>query len=129
MVVGTGPEWESEGFDRVIVIGKKAKRVSQGDALEYVFGYTAGNDISNRAWQLEPHLGGGQWCYSKCFDSSTPIGPAVMSKGVLGAAEGLEVRGTLNGSRMQDGNTNNMIFPVAEIVSFLSQGMTLLPGS
>ncbi|KAF4417223.1 fumarylacetoacetate hydrolase [Fusarium acutatum] len=113
----------------VIVIGKKASRVSKDDALDYVFGYTAGNDISNRAWQLEPHLGGGQWCYSKCFDSSAPIGPAVVSKDILGSAVGLGIRGTLNDTQVQDGNTNNMIFSVAEIVSFLSQGMTLLPGT
>jgi len=73
-------------------------------------------------------LGGGQWCYSKCFDSSAPIGPAIVSKDILGSAVGLGIRGTLNDSRLQDGNTNNMIFSVAEIVSFLSQGMTLLPG-
>ncbi|KAF5581873.1 fumarylacetoacetate hydrolase [Fusarium pseudoanthophilum] len=125
--------WEKGRLDYeselVIVIGKKASRVSKDDALNYVFGYTAGNDISNRAWQLEPNLGGGQWCYSKCFDSSAPIGPAIVSKDILGSAVGLGIRGTLNDTQVQDGNTNNMIFSVAEIVSFLSQGMTLLPGT
>ncbi|KAH7229841.1 hypothetical protein BKA60DRAFT_590626 [Fusarium oxysporum] len=125
--------WEKERLDYeselVIVIGKKAARVSKDDALDYVFGYTAGNDVSNRAWQLEPHLGGGQWCYSKCFDSSAPIGPAIVPKDILGSAVGLGIRGTLNDSQVQSGNTNNMIFSVAEIVSFLSQGMTLLPGT
>ncbi|KAJ4256912.1 hypothetical protein NW762_009008 [Fusarium torreyae] len=125
--------WEKGRLDYeselVIVIGKKAKRVPQHEALDYVFGYTAGNDISNRAWQLEPHLGGGQWCYSKCFDSSAPIGPAIVSNDVLGAADKLRVLGYLNGNQVQNGNTKNMIFPVAEIVSFLSQGMTLLPGT
>uniref|UniRef100_A0A0D2XF64 Fumarylacetoacetase-like C-terminal domain-containing protein n=1 Tax=Fusarium oxysporum (strain Fo5176) TaxID=660025 RepID=A0A0D2XF64_FUSOF len=81
------------------------------------------------AWQLEPHLGGGQWCYSKCFDSSAPIGPAIVSKDILGSAVGLGIRGTINDNQVQKGNTNNMIFSVAEIVSFLSQGMTLLPGT
>ncbi|EXL91301.1 hypothetical protein ACKRZS_011698 [Fusarium odoratissimum] len=125
--------WEKGRLDYeselVIVIGKKASRVSKDDALDYVFGYTVGNDISNRAWQLEPHLGGGQWCYSKCFDSSAPIGPAIVSKDILGSAIGLGIRGTLNDTQVQDGSTNNMIFSVAEIVSFLSQGMTLLPGT
>ncbi|QPC62832.1 hypothetical protein HYE67_005063 [Fusarium culmorum] len=125
--------WEKGRLDYeselVIVIGKKASRVSKDDALDYVFGYTAGNDISNRAWQLEPQLGGGQWCYSKCFDCSAPIGPAMVSKDILGSAVGLGIRGTLNDTQLQDGNTNNMIFGVAEIVSFLSQGMTLLPGT
>ncbi|EWZ43506.1 hypothetical protein BFJ70_g12654 [Fusarium oxysporum] len=125
--------WEKERLDYeselVIVIGKKAARVSKDDALDYVFGYTAGNDVSNRAWQLEPHLGGGQWCYSKCFDCSAPIGPAIVSKDILGSAVGLGIRGTLNDNQVQKGNTNNMIFSVAEIVSFLSQGMTLLPGT
>ncbi|KAF9761429.1 hypothetical protein IL306_003816 [Fusarium sp. DS 682] len=81
------------------------------------------------AWQLEPRLGGGQWCYSKCFDSSAPIGPAIVSKDILGSAVGLGIWGTLNRSQLQNGNANNMIFFVAEIVSFLSQGMTLLPGT
>ncbi|KAI1053180.1 hypothetical protein LB506_012331 [Fusarium annulatum] len=125
--------WEKGRLDYeselVIVIGRKASRVSKDDALDYVFGYTAGNDISNRAWQLEPHLGGGQWCYSKCFDSSAPIGPAIVSKDILGSAVGLGIRGTLKDTQVQNGNTNNMIFSVAEIVSFLSQGMTLLPGT
>ncbi|RGP78806.1 fumarylacetoacetate hydrolase domain-containing 2a [Fusarium longipes] len=125
--------WEKGRLDYeselVIVIGKRASRVSKDDALDYVFGYTAGNDISNRAWQLEPQLGGGQWCYSKCFDSSAPIGPAIVSKDILGSAVGLGIRGTLNETQMQNGNTKNMIFGVAEIVSFLSQGMTLLPGT
>ncbi|KAF5601778.1 fumarylacetoacetate hydrolase [Fusarium pseudocircinatum] len=125
--------WEKGRLDYeselVIVIGKKASRVSKDDALDYVFGYTAGNDISNRAWQLEPHLGGGQWCYSKCFDSSAPIGPAIVSKDILSSAVGLRILGTLNGTQVQNGNTDNMIFSVAEIVSFLSQGMTLLPGT
>ncbi|PTD08646.1 Fumarylacetoacetate hydrolase domain-containing protein 2 [Fusarium culmorum] len=123
--------WEKGRLDYetelVIVIGKKASRVSKDDALDYVFGYTAGNDISNRAWQLEPQLGGGQWCYSKCFDCSAPIGPAIVSKDILGSAVGLGIRDTLNDTQLQDVNTNNMIFGVAEIVSFLSQGMTLLP--
>ncbi|KAF5625213.1 fumarylacetoacetate hydrolase [Fusarium sp. NRRL 25303] len=125
--------WEKQRLDYeselVIVIGKKAWRVSKDDALDHVFGYTAGNDISNRAWQLEPQLGGGQWCYSKCFDSSAPIGPAIVSKDILGSAVGLDIRGTLNDTQVQDDNTDNMIFSVAEIVSFLSQGMTLLPGT
>ncbi|KAH7267811.1 uncharacterized protein BKA55DRAFT_685095 [Fusarium redolens] len=125
--------WEKGRLDYeselVIVIGKRAARVSEDDALDYVFGYTVGNDVSNRAWQLETHLGGGQWCYSKCFDSTAPIGPAIVSKDILGSAVGLGIRGTFNDTQVQDGSTNNMIFSVAEIVSFLSQGMTLLPGT
>ncbi|PVH98505.1 hypothetical protein DM02DRAFT_615777 [Periconia macrospinosa] len=113
----------------VIVIGTKASRVSKEDALDYVYGYTVGNDFSNRTWQLDPTLGGGQWCYSKSFDFSAPIGPAIVSKDILDPAKGLRIRTMLNGEVMQDGNTNNMIFSVAEIVSFLSQGMTLLPGT
>lgn len=88
----------------------------------------AGNDLSNREWQLQPSLSGGQWCFSKSFDNTAPIGPAIVPTEVIGEGNGLNIRGFLNGAVMQDSNTDNLIFSVAEVVSFLSQGMTLLPG-
>lgn len=125
--------WEKGRLDYeaelVIVIGQKASRVSKEEALDYVFGYTVGNDFSNRAWQLEPTLSGGQWCFSKSFDTSAPVGPAIVSKDILRDAKGLDISLTLNGDVMQSSNTDNMIFSAAELVSFLSQGMTLLPGT
>ncbi|KAL2067681.1 hypothetical protein VTL71DRAFT_15777 [Oculimacula yallundae] len=126
--------WEKGGLDYegelVIVIGREASRVSEEKALDFVYGFTAGNDFSNRPWQLEKSLGGGQWCFSKSFDTSAPIGPAIVSKEALGGdASNLTIKTTLNGETMQDSSTNRMIFSAAKLVSFLSQGMTLLPGT
>ncbi|ELQ34063.1 fumarylacetoacetate hydrolase domain-containing protein 2A, partial [Pyricularia oryzae Y34] len=88
-----------------------------------------GNDFSNRTWQLDKTLSGGQWCFSKSFDASAPIGPAIVSKEALGDAANLSIRANLNGETMQDSNTGQMIFGAAKLVSFLSQAMTLLPGT
>lgn len=92
----------------------------------------AGNDFSNRPWQLDKALGGGQWCFSKSFDSSAPIGPAIVPREALGGggdAADLPIRAVLNGKTMQDSNTGQMVFGVAKLVSFLSRAMTLLPGT
>lgn len=88
-----------------------------------------GNDFSNRTWQLDKTLSGGQWCFSKSFDASAPIGPAIVPKEALGDAANLSIRANLNGETMQDSNTSQMIFGAAKLVSFLSQAMTLLPGT
>ncbi|KAH8847088.1 hypothetical protein MCOR27_009821 [Pyricularia oryzae] len=125
--------WEKGALDYeaelVIVIGKEASRVSEAQALDYVYGYTVGNDFSNRTWQLDKTLSGGQWCFSKSFDASAPIGPAIVPKEALGDAANLSIRANLNGETMQDSNTSQMIFGAAKLVSFLSQAMTLLPGT
>ncbi|KAH8169692.1 fumarylacetoacetate (FAA) hydrolase family protein [Sarocladium implicatum] len=89
-----------------------------------------GNDFSNRPWQLEKTLSGGQWCFSKSFDTTAPIGPAIIAKdGLGGDASNLSIRTVINGETLQDSSTNQMIFSAAKLVSFLSQGMTLLPGT
>ncbi|KAI6354481.1 hypothetical protein MCOR25_008570 [Pyricularia grisea] len=125
--------WEKGALDYeaelVIVIGKEASRVSEAQALDYIYGYTVGNDFSNRTWQLDKTLSGGQWCFSKSFDTSAPIGPAIVTKEALGDAANLSIRANLNGETMQDSNTSQMIFGAAKLVSFLSQAMTLLPGT
>lgn len=90
----------------------------------------AGNDFSNRPWQLEKTLSGGQWCFSKSFDTTAPIGPAIVSKdGLGGDASNLTISTVINGETLQSSSTNQMIFSPAKLVSFLSQGMTLLPGT
>ncbi|KXJ88655.1 hypothetical protein Micbo1qcDRAFT_213751 [Microdochium bolleyi] len=127
--------WEKGGLDYeaelVIVIGKEASRVSEEDALNCIYGYTVGNDFSNRTWQLEKTLSGGQWCLSKSFDSSAPIGPAIVAKELLPeiSSGGLAMRAALNGETMQNSSTSQMIFSAAKLVSFLSGAMTLLPGT
>ncbi|KAK3503100.1 hypothetical protein B0T13DRAFT_191229 [Neurospora crassa] len=115
-------DYESE---LAIIIGKDCKNVNEADALDYVLGYTASNDISSRASQFAQT----QWCYSKGFDGSCPIGPVLVSKEVIGDVGGLKVRGLKNGKVMQESPLTDLIFSVQEIISFLSQGTTLPKGT
>jgi 2,4-diketo-3-deoxy-L-fuconate hydrolase len=108
-----------------VVIGRTARNVSQAEALDYVFGYTNANDISSRDLQFSE---GGQWTRSKSIDTFCPLGPYIATTDEIGDPQNLFIRCILNGEVMQDGTTSKMIFPVAELVSFLSQGMTLVPG-
>jgi len=111
----------------VVVIGKECKDVSREKALEYVAGYMCGNDVSARDWQLKK--GGSQWCRGKSFDTFAPIGPCLVTKDEIGDPNALRIQTTLNGATVQDANTNDMIFDVRAIVSFLSESTTLLPGT
>ncbi|KAK3353482.1 hypothetical protein B0T25DRAFT_568683 [Lasiosphaeria hispida] len=115
-------DYESE---LAIVISKEAKNVSVADALDYVLGYTASNDISSRASQFAQT----QWCYSKGFDGACPIGPVLVSKDLIPDVGKLQLRGLKNGKVLQDSPLTDLIFSVAEIVSFVSQGTTLQPGT
>ncbi|KAM3079453.1 hypothetical protein ACMFMG_005884 [Clarireedia jacksonii] len=115
-------DYESE---LVIVIGEKCKDVSEADALNYVLGYTAANDVSSRTSQFAQS----QWCFSKSFDGACPIGPVLVSKELIPDPSKLRVKGKKNGKVMQDCGTDDLIFSVSKIVSFLSQGTTLLPGT
>lgn len=109
-----------------VVIGKRAKRVSEADALEYVAGYTMVNDVSARDLQIE--LGGGQWVWGKTLDSFAPIGPTLVTRDEISDPGNLHIAFRLNGQTMQDSNTRNLIFGVPTLISFLSQGITLEPG-
>ncbi len=108
-----------------VVIGERAKNVSESEALDYVFGYANANDVSSRDLQFSE---GGQWTRSKSIDTFCPIGPYIATRDEVPDPQNLSVRCVLNGETMQDGTTSKMIFSVAELVSFLSQGMTLEPG-
>lgn len=110
-----------------VVIGKTARRVRVEDALKYVFGYTVINDVSARDIQLDPEYGK-QWVLGKSFDTFCPMGPGIVTRNEIEDVQNLAVRATLNGDLLQDGNTRDMIFDVATLVSYLSQGMTLEPG-
>jgi len=110
-----------------IVIGRAAKNVSAADALNYVFGYTIGNDVSARRWQK--HGGGGQWVRGKSFDTFCPLGPELVTADLVADPQQLRLQCLLNGTLMQDANTADMIFSVAELIAYLSDGMTLLPGT
>jgi len=110
-----------------VVIGRSAKNVRVEHALEHVLGYTAANDVSARNWQLQQ--GGGQWSRGKSFDTFCPLGPCLVTADEIPYPQSLRISTTLNGQVVQEHSTNDMIFCVAEIISFLSQGTTLLPGT
>ena len=107
----------------VIIIGKTAKNVSEEEADDYIFGYTVGNDVSARDIQTRIDT---QWCRGKSCDTFCPLGPAAVT-GIDG--DHLDIRTRLNGEIMQDSNTENLIFSVRYLVSFISRNMTLLPGT
>jgi 2-keto-4-pentenoate hydratase/2-oxohepta-3-ene-1,7-dioic acid hydratase in catechol pathway len=119
-------ELDYEG-ELVAIIGKACKDVGRDHALEYVAGYTCGNDVSARDWQLK--LGGSQWCRGKSFDTFAPMGPCLITPDTLPDPSGLRIQTLVNGRVMQDGNTRDMIHDVAAIIAFLSQSTTLLPGT
>ena len=108
----------------VAVIGKPARSVSEEDALDYVFGYTCGNDLSTRDLQFAR---GGQWVLSKTFDGSAPVGPCLVPAGELDPNH-LDISSTVNGEVRQSSNTSDMIFPLAQIIADLSHHFTLMPG-
>mmetsp|Transcript_63787 Transcript_63787/g.118501 ORF Transcript_63787/g.118501 Transcript_63787/m.118501 type:complete len:321 (+) Transcript_63787:28-990(+) len=130
-VAAQKPEVDYEG-ELAIVIGKRLKDVSAEEATQGILGVTASNDISARRWQGKK--GGGQWSRAKSFDTFCPLGPSIAPMDKVGDAlkkdgKGLKLQTVLNGQMMQNGNTSDMIFTVAEIVSYISQGTTILPGS
>ena len=108
-----------------MVIGKKAKRVSEKDAQDYVFGYCICNDISEREWQKEK---GGQWVKGKSGDTFGPIGPYLVTKDEIKNLFNLNLTLDLNGKRRQTGNTSLMIFNFNFLISHLSSFITLMPG-
>ena len=110
-----------------VVIGKACKNATPANALSHVLGYTCGNDVSARDWQLK--WGGGQWCRGKTFDTFSPLGPCLVTADEIPDPQTLGIRTILNGEKVQDWNTNDMIFNVAEIIAFLSGSNTLPPGT
>ncbi len=110
-----------------VVIGKKCKNASVDNALDYVLGYTCANDVSSRDWQLAK--GGTQWCRGKSFDTFAPLGPYLVTTDEIQDPGCLRIQGSVNGKIVQDSNTADMIFPVAELIKFLSGSTTLLPGT
>lgn len=107
-----------------VIIGRRAKGVSEADALEYVFGYSLINDVSARDLQY----GDKQWTRGKGLDTFAPLGPFITTRDQIEDVQSLKIEGLLNGQIMQSSNTAKMIFRVAYLVSYLSQGITLEPG-
>ena len=115
-------DWEIEVG---VVIGKKAQYITEDKSFEHIFGYCLVNDISEREFQIERS---GQWDKGKGCDTFGPIGPFLVAKDEIDDVQNLNMELKLNGTVMQKGNTNKMIFKIKYIVSYLSQFMTLNPG-
>jgi len=115
-------DWECE---IAIIIGTRAKYVSEADALNYVAGYAVCNDVSERNFQLERL---GQWTKGKSHDTFGPLGPWLVTKDEIPNVQKLSMWLDVNGKRCQTGSTATMIFGVKKIVSYVSEFMTLLPG-
>lgn len=107
-----------------VVIGRPARRVSTSTALEYVAGYTCANDVSARDLQMR----GGQWLRGKAVDTFLPLGPWLVTSDEVADPQKLRIRCSINGEVLQDSSTKEMVFGVAELVSFISQTITLSPG-
>ena len=122
VVIPRGSEKTDWEVELGIVVGKRASYVEQADALDHVAGYVLINDVSERAFQTER---GGTWDKGKGCDTFGPVGPWIVTPDEVGDVQNLDMWLDLNGKRMQTGNTRTMIFGVAEIVSYVSQFMTL----
>lgn len=115
-------DWEVE---LGVVIGTTARFVIEGEALAHVAGYCIVNDVSERAWQIER---GGQWTKGKSFDTFGPVGPWLVTSEDVPDPQTLALALDVDGTPRQRGHSGRMIFPVAEIVAYLSRFMTLEPG-
>ena len=111
----------------VIVIGRSCKNATRENALDFVLGYTCGNDVSARDWQKQ--WGGSQWCRGKSFDTFAPLGPYLVTPDDLPNPNNLRITTRVNDEILQDSNTSDMIFDVPSLIEFLSGETTLAPGS
>ena len=118
----TKTDWEVE---LAVVIGKRASYVTQESAMDYVAGYCLHNDVSERAFQLER---GGTWDKGKGCDSFAPLGPWLVTKDEIPNPHNLRLWLKVNEQTMQDGNTDDLIFDIPTLVSYISSFMTLMPG-
>ena len=119
---GVKLDYESE---LVVVIGKRAQYVSEADVFDYIAGYAVGHDVSERAFQRER---GGQFTKGKSADTFAPLGPWLVTRDSIQDVQNLSIWSEVNGEMRQQGNTADMVFGVAKIVSHLSEFMTLYPG-
>lgn len=115
-------DYESE---LVVVIGRRARYLSEDEVFDYIAGYTVGHDVSERAFQRER---GGQFTKGKSADTFAPVGPYLVTRDHIEDVQNLSIWSEVNGEMRQQGNTTDMVFGVKEIVSHLSQFMTLYPG-
>ncbi|MCF2596248.1 fumarylacetoacetate hydrolase family protein [Pseudoflavonifractor phocaeensis] len=120
------PDYKEYDYEAelVVVMGKPARDVSEAEALDYVFGYTCGNDLSTRDLQFAR---GNQWVLSKTFDGFAPVGPCLVPSRELDP-NNLDISSVVNGETRQNSNTSDMIFNVQQIIADLSHHFTLQPG-
>lgn len=129
--VGNKIDWEAE---LAVVIGRRGKAIAEADALSYVVGYTVINDVSERALKIRERSKSEEWdkffdwLNGKWFDTFAPMGPWIVTADEIPNPQRLQVTLTVNGAEMQNGNTGQMIFPVAELIHYISQFITLEPG-
>ncbi len=110
----------------VVVIGRTGKNIPRAKAFEFVAGYCPGHDVSARDWQL--HKPGKQWLLGKSFDTFAPFGPALVTPDEVPEVGKLRIALRLNGQTLQDSSTEQLIFPVDELIAYISQVCTLVPG-
>lgn len=125
IVIPRGSEKTDWEVELAVIIGKRAKYVSEADAMEHVAGYAITNDVSERAFQAER---AGQWTKGKSCDNFGQIGPWLVTRDEVEDPQALDMWLTVNGETMQDGSTRTMVYGVAHLVHYLSQFMTLHPG-
>jgi 2-keto-4-pentenoate hydratase/2-oxohepta-3-ene-1,7-dioic acid hydratase in catechol pathway len=118
------PESVDYEAELAVVIGRPASRVSTSNALDHVAGYTCANDVSARDLQSR----GGQWVHGKAIDTFLPLGPWLVTTDEIGDPQRLRISCTVNGDVLQDSNTRQMVFGVAQLISFISQTISLAPG-
>jgi transcription initiation factor TFIIH subunit 2 len=111
-----------------VIIGRDGKDIPEAHALDYVLGYTAGNDVSARNFQL-PDTSGGQYCYAKSFDAFAPVGPCIASPALIPDPQRLRYSTFVNGQKRQETGTDDMIWSVRQIIAHLSRGTTLRRGT
>lgn len=120
--ITTQVDWEVE---LAVIIGQRAREVSEEDALNYVYGYTVANDVTARDLQQKLDT---QWTRGKSLDTFCPLGPYIVTRDEIADPQNLAVKTTVNGEVMQDSNTSNMIFNVKHLISYSSRMFTLEPG-
>jgi 2-keto-4-pentenoate hydratase/2-oxohepta-3-ene-1,7-dioic acid hydratase in catechol pathway len=108
-----------------VVIGKRASKVSEADAFDYIAGYTNCHDVSARDLQLEK---GDQWIMGKSLDTFCPLGPYLVTKDEIADPHTLGIRCLVNGEALQDSNTRELVFKIPYLIAYLSRAITLLPG-
>ena len=116
-------DWEAE---LVVVIGRAGRDIAAADAMSHVVGYTIGNDVSARDWQMRKPFR--QWMMGKTFDTFLPLGPALVTVDEVSDPQDIRITLRLNDAVMQNETTANMVFPIAELLSFVSRIVSLEPG-